>query len=374
MRYNGDPTSFFSPENVGIVGYDSTRNTYQFGNYLQESLGGFGGDYSGNQRINAAYLMLDFKPVGWLRLVAGSRFEATRMVVTNTSKRGTLNDDDWLPSVNTTVLLRPDMNLRLAYGKTLARPNFREKAPYTSFEFAQDVLFSGNPELKRTLIDNYDVRWEWFPQPGEVVSVSGFYKRFKNPIERTINVGFASEGALVDYENVDHATVYGTELEIRKALSFLSGSLQYFSLASNLSLIKSEVNIPEAELRSLRALDPNASDTRELQGQSPYLVNVSLNYDHPLRGTVASLHYNVFGDRLFEVALGGTPGVYERARHLLNFTFSQKIFRVLKVKFAVKNILDSDNRYTHQYNNHEYIRQLYKSGRNFSFGLQYSIN
>ena len=178
----------------------------------------------------------------------------------------------------------------------------------------------------------------------------------------------------MDYENVDHATVYGTELEIRKALSFLSGSLQYFSLASNLSLIKSEVNIPEAELRSLRALDPNASDTRELQGQSPYLVNVSLNYDHPLRGTVASLHYNVFGDRLFEVALGGTPGVYERARHLLNFTFSQKIFRVLKVKFAVKNILDSDNRYTHQYNNHEYIRQLYKSGRNFSFGLQYSIN
>jgi len=374
VRYDGDAASFFARDNVGIIGYDSTRNTYQFGNYIQESLGGFGGNYQGDQRINATYLVFDAKPFSRLRLVGGARLESTRMNVDNEDQSGSLHDDDVLPSLNATYLLSNDMNLRLAYGRTLARPNFREKAPYTSFQFAQDVLFSGNPDLKRTLINNYDIRWEWFVQPGEVLSVSGFYKGFKNPIERTIDIGFASEGALVQYANVDRAKVYGLEFELRKRLGVISNTFRNFMLGSNVTLIKSEVTIPEEELRSIRAIDPTASNKRELQGQSPYLVNINLNYESPGSNTIASLYYNVFGARLYEVALGGTPGVFERPRNLLNFTFSQKVLRVMTLKLSAKNILDEANKYSHEYNNFEYIRQLYKSGRSFSFSLQYSIN
>ena len=98
---------------------------------------------------------------------------------------GELETNDLLPSVNM-VYQVGEANMRLAYGRTLARPTFRELAPFSSFAFVGDFILTGNEELKRTLIDNYDLRWEWFPNPGEIHALSGFYKLFQNPIERAI--------------------------------------------------------------------------------------------------------------------------------------------------------------------------------------------
>ncbi len=372
-RYTGDPEAFFSSENTGIIGFDSTRNVYRFGNYIQEALGGFRGNYRGSQRINAAYAMLDVRLLKQLRLVGGARYEAARMSVQNQETTGRLVDDDLLPSINLTYLMQNNMNFRLAYGKTLARPNFREKAPYANFEFVADYIFNGNPDLQRTLIDNYDLRWEWFFQPGEVLAISGFRKNFKNPIERTIDVGFSSEGAVVFFDNVEKASVSGLELELRKRLGFLSPLLRRFLLAGNLSLIRSRVRIPERELISIRGVDPKAGNRRELQGQSPFLANLSLVYENSRRGTVASLYYNVFGKRLSEVSLGGTPGVYEQPRHILNLTLAQRLFESLSIKIGAKNLLDESHRFTQTFKNVEYIRRVYKSGRSFSLGLQYKL-
>lgn len=372
-RYMGDPEEFFAAENAGVIGYDSTRSMYLFGNYIQEALGGYGGDYRGDQQIHAAYLMMDAQPWRKLRLVGGIRLESTRMLVTNDQKTGELDDEDWLPSVNATYRLSDDMSLRAAYGRTLARPNFREKAPYASFEFVNDYIFNGNPDLKRTLIDNYDLRWEWFLQPGEVLSVSAFYKDFRNPIEKTIDVGFSSEGALVYYDNTERATVYGLEFEMRKRLDVLNSRLKNFLVGSNLSIIHSEVNIPERELISIRGVDPNADPRRELQGQSPYIINVNFTYENPGLRTVASLYYNVFGERLSEVSLGGTPGVYEQPFHLLNFTFSQHLISALSLKFSAKNLLESSHRFVQEYKGVEYVRREYRSGRSFALGLEYAL-
>ncbi len=95
---------------------------------------------------------------------------------------------DVLPSLNLVYALSDRTNLRAAYGRTLARPSFRELAPYAVFELRTNRVFLGNPDLRRTLVDNADLRFEWFSRPGEILAASVYYKRFQDPIELTYNV------------------------------------------------------------------------------------------------------------------------------------------------------------------------------------------
>lgn len=210
-------------------------------------------------------------------------------------------------------------------------------------------------------------------QSGELVSLSAFYKSFENPIERVINVFFSSEGALVYFDNVDQAKVYGLEFEVRKRLEMFSPSLRDFTLSANLSLIKSEVTIPNEELVIIRGVDPNAKAERELQGQSPFLINLNLTYDNLAKGTTMNLYYNVFGERLSEVSLGGTPNVFEKPFHMLNFNASKRIFQQVSLKFAVKNLLNQSHEFVNHYKGTDYTRQFYKTGRSISFGVNYDF-
>src|SRR5262249_42136647 len=139
----------------------------------------------------------------------------------------------------------------------------------------------GNPTLKMTAIDNYDVRVEWFPRPGELFSVSAFYKDIKNAIERG-NVKI--EGDVITYFNND-AKLYGVEFEARKTLDFLGPRFNLFSLGGNLSLLKSEVKLSDKDLAAKRQFFPDISDTRPLYDQSPYVLNLDLNYGNPRSGT-----------------------------------------------------------------------------------------
>ena len=260
-----------------------------------------------------------------LKIIGGARFEATRMEVVSqdsTQDVGRLDNDDVLPSLNVVYQLQDNMNLRAAATRTLARPTFREIAPFESFAFINGSFFIGNPGLERTLITNYDLRWEWFVRPGEILAVSGFYKDLQNPIERTILGGTNGQ---IQFQNVDEATVLGAEVELRKQLGTLVRPLRHFALGLNASFTHSTIRVPETELVVRRAIDPDAPDTRRLQGQSPFLVNADLAYENFESGTTASLFYNVFASRLSSVSKGGTPDVYERPSPQLDFTFSQRI-------------------------------------------------
>ena len=147
------------------------------------------GNYTGTQKIAAAYAMFEFSPLRKLDVIAGVRFESTRMdVVAEVEEEAgrAFVIDDWLPSVNLVYHLQQNMNLRGAFGMTLARPTLREMAPFGSWEFLNDYIFVGNPNLHRTLIYNYDLRWEWFTKPGEVLAVSAFYKKFIDPVEKIL--------------------------------------------------------------------------------------------------------------------------------------------------------------------------------------------
>ncbi|MBN2365010.1 MAG: TonB-dependent receptor [Calditrichaeota bacterium] len=384
FRYAGDANDFFSDENTGIIDYDSTRNEYRFGNFIQLSPDPRGGDYRGDEKISAAYGMIEIPLTRKFRFIGGTRFESTRMNVSspNTSlpdslRAGSLNSDDWLPSVNMIYQLTDNMNIRLAYGRTLARPTLREMAPYSNFEFVNDYAFTGNINLNRTLIDNYDVRWEWFDRPGEIYAVSGFYKLFYDPIERTIIGASSADNPEITYVNVSRGTVLGLEFEARKRLDVIHRVLNHFHLGFNLSLVHSQVDIPQGKLDKIIERDPERQefkdDSRPLQGQSPHLLNLDFGYDNYKTGTTASIQYNVFGDRLSDVTSDATPDVYEKSRDILNFIASQKLFAGLSMQLKARNILNSSIRFVHEYKGVEYVRKEYKIGREFSIGISYDM-
>lgn len=372
IRYNGDPASFFSRENVGLIGVNERTGRNQFGNFIRLAPDAAGGNYNGNQEVLAYYGMVELAVNDDLRLITGARFERADFIATNERDAGTLDDDDILPSLNVIFSLTENSNLRFAYGRTLARPTFREKAPYTSFDFFADGNFAGNPDLERTLMDNFDLRWERFGRPGEILAASVFYKKFENPIERAYNVRFASEFGERTFLNVDEATVMGLELEGRKAFDFITDkSASQLSIGANLSLIESEVDVPADELAFLRTRDPNISSTRELQGQSPYLLNVSINYDWVDWGGSTSLFYNIFGDRLDEVGAGGAPNAFEQSRGVLDFFYSMPLWKSISMKFTAKNLLDSPVEIAQSFKGQDFVRSRYKLGRTYSLSLSY---
>lgn len=369
IRYDGDAAGFFQAGNVGLV--DSTGTLYRFGNYVVDASEA-SSNYDGDQRILAAYGMVDLPLVLRLRLISGVRYESTSLSVTSqdaTLHEGRLDLDDWLPSVNLVYQLGPDMNLRAAYGRTLARPTFRELAPYASYDFVGDYIFVGNPDLERTLIDNLDLRWEFFPRPGETYTVSLFDKEFRNPIERAIR----TVNGEVGYQNVDEARVLGLEFEVRKGLAFLAPRLDGLVAGANLTLCRSEVNVPATELLIRRSLNPTTPATRPLQGQSPFLLNLDLSYGNPRTRTTAGLHYNLFGRRLSEVSLGGTPDVYEEPRGTLDATLAWGINHAYQVKLAAKNLLDPAVRQVYPFQGREYVAHEHRIGRSFSVGLAYTV-
>lgn len=369
-RYNGDPDNYFK-NNTGIL--DSTTQ-YRYGNYIQY-YNPNAASYTGNQDIFGAYGMLDWFVIDDLRIITGVRLESTDISVnsldTNKSNRnGKLNENDVLPSMNIVYQLKNNMNLRAAYGKTLARPNFREFAPYSSFEYVGGYILLGNDSLKRTLINNFDLRWEWYTNPGEIIAVSAFYKDFTNPIERVI----INTNKEIKYNNVEKAILYGAEIEFRKTLGFLGGFFEKFQLGTNFTLVYSEVDIAKEELDIIKLYDPGASSTRPLQGQSPYIVNVDLGYVDYESGTDAAIQFNVFGSRLSEVTKQGTPDIFEMPRPDLNIILSQKFFDTFKLTFKAKNILDSYVHKTQEFKGTEYTTQKYYLGREFTVSFSYTIN
>ena len=367
--YDGNPNDYYADSLVGIIGQDPITHKYIFGRVVQ----GYPifGNYTGTQKIASAYTMAEFSPLRHFDVIAGVRFESTRMdvVLKERSKpEGKLNSDDWLPSVNLVWHLQKTMNLRGAFGMTLARPTLREMAPFGSWEFLNDYIFVGNPKLKRTLIYNYDLRWEWFTKPGEVLAVSAFYKKFIDPVEKYLS----DYNDNATWNNVPDARVYGLEFELRQSLSMVP-MLRCFSVSGNLTLARSRVALTENEYKTAKFYDANASRYRDFGGQSRYLVNTDLSYENQRSGTTASLVFNVFGRRLTENVEGQSPNIYEEPFNSLDLVASQRIWWGLKAKFAAKNILNDRFLKTQSLPGKVYIAEEHSIGKSFSLGISYEI-
>lgn len=318
----------FSPENFRRNGF--SINEYQNGT----------NNYAASQTITAFYAMLDFPFIlsgNEFRLIAGARVENSTQIVNSKDVSGEnditteLTNTDVLPSVNLVYVLDPHTNIRFAYSQTVNRPELRELASFAYFDFNTQTSIRGNEHLLRSFIRNYDVRFEIFPGAGELLSASIFYKSFTNAIEQVVVTGSAL-GSERTFMNADVARNYGIELEGRLGLGLVSTHLSNFSLRGNYSRIASSVNVVGTET-TIEKRD------RPLQGQSPYMINLGLVFDHPTLGTSVNLLFNRFGPRIAEVATAYEEDVIEQPRSVVDLVLTQPIFERYELKFMVKDLL-----------------------------------
>jgi TonB-dependent receptor len=334
--------------------------------------------YNASQSIYAGYAMIDLPLVRWMRVVGGARFEASDIKVrpydrfgrpVDPEDNGNVVDRDILPSLS---MIFPvgndrtgDMNIRLSGAKTLARPEFRELAPFIFTDFAGGFNVFGNPNLRSTKVWNADLRWEWFPSANEVIAVSAFYKFFDAPIERVIA---NSSSPLQSYRNARSAQNIGGELELRKNLEFVHRGLRDVSIGANFAYIHSRVQYPTE--KALDGFD-FSGPPRPMEGQSPFVVNTYLAYDNDEIGTNIRLLYNTFGRRIAFVGGQGLPHIYELPVHSVDLTYLQRLYKGLGLSVGAYNLLNWRRRFVQGENDSITYNTLY--GLTFAVGLRYDI-
>ena len=337
-------------------------------------------NYRGHNTLGAGYLAMSL-PFGKLGIHAGVRFEHNDMELISNSRDYEKSEssrhyktDDVFPSLNTTYKISNQHQVRLSYGRSINRPEFREVSPavYYDFDLASNV--QGNTELKNCYVDNLDLRYEWYPSRGELISLAVFYKHFDSPIEWTYTVAGGTD-LIYSYKNAKSANNYGVELDIRKNLDFIG--LKDFSWSFNGALIKSKVQFEKGA----------KEEDRPMQGQSPYLINTGIFYkNEPLKMDIALL-YNRIGKRIIGVGRseGSTgddsnsrvPHSYEMPRNTIDLSLAKKFGDHLELKLNVRDLL-AEKIYYKQFADVTYsdgskkeveeIARCYKPGRNI--GLQ----
>ena len=317
--------------------------------------------YRAEQNVTAGYLMLDFGISSKLRAIGGARVEDWEQRVETFDRFddakepivADLKETDVLPAVNLVYSVDDQSNVRLAYSRTISRPDLRELTPFSLSDYNSGWDVTGNPDLKRATMQNYDVRVEHFPGFDELVAASAFYKKLKDPIENTIRGG---QGRILRPENSPEGHLYGVEIETRVGLDRFATPLGSFKLGANLTIVESEVELSKIGVQT--------SQKRPLAGQSPYVVNLLLFYAPERSRLAGSLAYNVFGRRLEDVGAFGLPDVYEEPRHSLDATASYAV-NGTALKLGVENILNDEVSFEQE----GYITREYQMGRNVSLGL-----
>jgi hypothetical protein len=337
-------------------------------------------NYRASQELYAVYGMLTLPLAPWVRVSGGARVEfndirvkpydlfavagappadCTMDPTAPECLQTRLKTVNALPSAS--VVFSPRlpkklgvMNFRLLGSKTLARPEFRELAPFQFTDFVGGFTVQGNRALKQTEVWNAEARWEWFPSPSEVIAVTGFYKHFDRPIEQIAN---ANTPPILSFTNARAATNLGAELELRKSLGFFAKKkapareiLRRFGVGANFAYVYSRVDllppcyapggtppVPPSDPTyddyverpgCQPGVDAVTSRRRPLQGQSPFVLNVFADYDHAATGTFVRVMVNTFGRRIFAVSTQGLPDIYEESVPALDVLFSQRLFGV----------------------------------------------
>jgi hypothetical protein len=356
--------SVFAPENFGA------------GKYGYQEITKPSDKYSGAQGLLAVYSMVDVPFALFdqnFRFTGGVRMENSKQEVITTVARttyepsvNTIDKSDFLPSVNLTYVINEVQNLRVAYSHTVNRPEFRELANVYFYDFDKFEYVVGSSTLTRAYARNYDIRYEIFPDAGDLFAVSYFHKNISSPIEEMRE--FTSGASQRTWINASHATNTGYELEIRKHLGFIGEYFRFMQIVANYTRIYSEV--PYRELSGQSGV---VEGVRQMQGQSPYMYNVSFFFTEPTLGTSMNILYNEYGSRIDAIGQigNGDFNVIEHKRGTVDLSLTQPMSMLvngLEAKYSVKNLNNQPTIFTHGAN--EYRRNI----TGITHSLQFSFN
>jgi hypothetical protein len=396
----GNPNELFIPENLWpLNGTQTTSGTTYEANFVPDNPNQF----DATSKNVAGYVSTELNLLKNLRTVIGVRSEYFRQWYTGQDQLGLnvldneklLDDFDFFPSVNLIYSVSEKQNFRFSFARTIARPSFKELSyaeisdPLSGrtfigglFRDANDVAgieyWDGN--LRSTYINNFDLRWEFFNSNGQMVSLSGFYKRFTDPIEI---VQYATQTGAFQPRNVGDGKVAGIEIELRQSLSPLSGSLRNFSVAVNASVTSSEIELSKTEYlsRTENARTGQTIDSkRVMAGQAPYIVNAGITYNGGEKGFFegldAGFYYNVQGMTLQYVGIADLPDIYTLPFHSLNFNANKTLGKNKKTQVGIKieNLLnDKKESVFRSFNVTDPFFTKLEPGITFHFRLAYSL-
>lgn len=330
--------------------------------------------YEGTNLLGAGYVS-GFFPLGQFDVTLGFRGEYNQQKIEsfNGSQRVEVDNPIFaaLPFLNTAYNFSDRSLLRLAYSRTVNRPEFRELAPFLYYQFDVEASVFGNPELNTAYINNIDLRYEFYPNLGELISFGGFYKHFTDPIESFLQV--TTDNPQFEFRNAQTAYNVGIEVEIRKSLASFAVSkiLRNTSVNLNAAWIESEVDIGTNNNAG------NLQRFRPLQGQSPYIINAGVYYNDIEKGFSVNAAYNVFGPRIFSVGDVNFPSWWEMPRHSLDFQISKVWKQRFETKINIQNALNAayqlfqDDNQDAKIDDNESLIQKYKVGTQFSLGLSW---
>lgn len=358
---------------------DNDEGFYLQGNYEAANT------YDANNHTAAGYVSAEFSPWERFRTIVGLRAEYFSSYFTGQNidrlsynNENTINKFDLFPSLNMIFSPSSADNIRLSYSRTTARPTFKELSVVQIYDPLTDTRFLGNLDLVPTYIHNLDLRYEFFGNESQMFAVSGFYKHFKNPIE--LQAYSDARPSDIIARNSESANVYGIEIEARKNFGFLTEQLRDLSLNLNVSAIKSAIQMHENEYNSRQSFAREGQvieNKRELQGQSPFLVNTGLNYNHKESGWEAGIFYNVQGKTLEIIGFSKNSDVYTKPFNSLNLNVSKKLGINQQggtLTLKVDNLLDSRRLSVYEaYNAADQIFSERSPRRTFSLGYRYNF-
>lgn len=386
------------------------------------------GDADGFRKIQGYYAMLDMELSEWLQLSGGMRIEQTELsfdgsgqsiaypdITVEVTEPRPIDETDVLPSLNITIKPSDKIQARFAVSQTIARPTFRELAPYPIDNLSVNEVEIGNPGvvadgsnlflpdefagLEQAHVTNFDVRAEWYPHERAVYSIGVFHKTIEDPIERVFNrigsdIIASGAGDVYTFINNDNeATLRGIELEAEDNLGVIlkQESLEFLSFGANLTIFDGKVKRSLVEQRASDSrLGITADDERPIVNQPDLLANLYLNTNFERTGTDITLSANYQGERLVGTAGGSNPDEFTADYWTLNLVWSQDIPWVdgLKFTFSAENLTNPaiERFVTTELNPdgpsivtergevvEQYTTFSFKEGRSFKFALSYEF-
>ena len=380
------------PVNIYATDDYFTNENHQAGLFYIDELANFGSSYLAELSVVGFYADAKFR-LGKLELIPGIRYESSFQRVFNRDQQSPSQYNNTIVPTTPLQGLLPsliskyqidDKNLfRFVVSKTLTRPKFNEVAPFQYIQFFAGTKAEGNDTLKNGVNYNADFRYEYYPNPGEMISAGVFYKYLQNPIEQTMR-GTAS-GQLASFSNAKSGHVAGIEVEYMKNLGFLGKSDSSFfnnlALGFNAAYMYTQVTIDTNDLGNI-----STNFRRPLEGASPFLVNLDLRYQKKFKGNeelgisnknlMVGIAYNVFGRRLVAVGGQGMGDQYALPVNTLNFVSKLTFDDRLTLGIKGSNLLNPHVRIFQEdmVNLGEQLEvSSFKRGINFSLSVAYTF-